>query len=262
MTREEILKNLTNKIDDRTFTHIEHAFPLAKDCPTCQGRGKYTLNFNVYECDCEMQRLLQRHFFAANIGREYHNICLDDFFSGDRDKIVPVVQDYIEHFDDNFYYGVGITFSGPVGTGKTFAMTCVLKELIKQGRKVYMVNFEQLIDSWASRYKDPEAQHILDLAMGAEVLGVDEWRSDKRNEGGFLADGFDRIARHRTSNLLPILGTTNMSRQLEEKEFNKAFSLLSGKNLRVETVGHDVRMKELRKMRFAERDRGDRRPIC
>ena len=262
LTREEIQKNLLNKIDDSTFDHISHYFNLNGGCPTCGGRRKYTLNFETYECDCEMQMLLQRHYLAANIGKEYHNICLDDFFSMDKDKIVPVAREYIEKFEDNFYYGVGITYSGPVGTGKTFAMNCVLKELIKQGRMVYFINFEQLIDAWASRYKDPESERILDLAFKVDVLGVDEWRTDKRNEGGCLAAGFDRIIRHRTSNLLPTFGTTNMTRTLEEQEFYKAFSLLSGKNIRVETVGHDVRMRELRDMRFAERKRGDRRPVC
>ena len=262
--RDELILNLRKrKIDDLTFNRITTLYPVAPECPTCGGHEKYNLDYQTYECDCELQKLLQRHYFVANIGREYHDICLSDFDGSDTDKVVPETRRYIENFENNFHYGLGITFSGPVGTGKTFAMTCVLKELIKQGIDVYFITFEELINVWGKSWQDDAAKAILERRLKtASVLGLDELRTDPRNAGGFLANGLDSVIRHRTSNLLPTLVTTNMKREEELDQFGKVYSLLAAKNIRVETHGHDRRMQEVRNRTFELNNRGERRPIC
>lgn len=263
MERAQIFKNLTGTINDDSYDFIEKSYPVTGKCPTCGGLKKYRLDFETFECDCELQALLQRHYFKANIGREYHDICLKDFDGEDTDRVVPLCQEYLTKFDDNFHYGIGITFSGPVGTGKTFAMSSVLKELVKQGRKVYFVTFEELIDVWGSSWHNEDAKKRLqDKLKRAEVLGIDEVRTDPRNNSGFLANGFDSVIRHRTSNLLPTMITTNMQKQEELSEFFKVYSLLSARNERVETVGHDRRMREIRQRTLTLRNQGERRPVC
>lgn len=264
MDREKLIQNLTSrKLVDADYDRIADSFPLAVKCPTCGGRGKYTLDFEQFDCDCQVQKLLQKHYFAANIGREYHDICLKDFIGEDTEKVVPVVRKYIDTFDDNFHYGLGLTFRGPVGTGKTFAMTSVLKELVKEGRDVYFITFDELIDVWGSSWHDDTAKRLLQEKLKrADVLGLDEVKTDKRNESGFLANGFDAVIRFRTSNLLPTLVTTNMSSKQEQDEFTKVFSLLSARNEVIETTGHDKRMKEIRQRNYELRNRGERRPIC
>lgn len=265
MDNQALLKILTpDKIGDDAFNRIND-FPISpiNSCPTCDGKKYYHLDGKSYECNCEVQRLLQRHYFAANIGREYHDICLKDFIGPNREIVVPVVQEYIDKFSSNFHYGLGITFSGPLGTGKTFAMTCVLKELVKQGRKVYFTTFQELINTWGASYKDDAAKETLERKLkSVDVLGLDELKSDKRNEIGFLASGLDYIVRHRTSNLLPTLLTTNMTPSQEENEFGKAFSLLSARNQRVFLNGNDNRGTEIRERVYHLASEGDRRPIC
>jgi DNA replication protein DnaC len=235
---------------------------LATICPTCGGVGKYNLDQEAYDCDCELQKLLQKHYFAANIGREYHDISLKDFKSEDRDAVVPVVEAYIENFESNSHYGIGITFNGPVGTGKSMAMACILKELVKLGKDVYFSTFEEMIDIWGSSWHAEESKRLLqDKLKSAEVLGIDEVRTDPRNSGGFLANGFDSVARHRTSNLLPTLTTTNMEKEEELNEFFKVYSLLSARNERVSTQGQDQRMREVRRRNFELAQRQERRPV-
>lgn len=258
----EIVRNLTGKIDDVSYDRITRYYPLALTCPTCDGEKSYRLDGKVYECDCELQRLLQRHYFAANIGREYHDICLEHFEGEDRETVVPVVQEYIETFPDNFHYGLGITFSGPWGTGKTFAMNCILKELVKQGRKVYFITFEELITTWGSAYSNDDYKILMERLMSVDVLGLDELKTDPRNRQGFLANGLDVLLRHRTSNLLPTLITTNMTPDQEEEEFGKAYSLLSARNNRVILSGKDQRGGLVRDRNLDLKEKGERRPIC
>jgi DNA replication protein DnaC len=263
MDRDTLMANLNKRIiDDETHDRIRRWFPLATVCPTCHGHGKYNLNFKTYECDCEVQKRLQQHYFSANIGREYHDICLTHFQGPDRAKVVPVVQAYIDNYEDNFHYGLGLTFNGPLGTGKTFAMTCVLKELVKEGEDVYMVTFEELINIWGSSYRDDEAKRLERRLKTTHVLGLDELRTDARNSGGFLSHGLDSVIRHRTANLLPTLVTTNMEPTDELDQFGKVYSLLAAKNRRVETHGHDRRMKEVRDENATLAARSERRPIC
>jgi DNA replication protein DnaC len=265
VNRDELIQNLlSRKIADGDFNRIQDSYPVAALCPTCDGKEQYKLNDKWHDCDCQIQKLLQKHYFQANIGREYHDICADIHFEGpDREDVIPVIEDYLKHYTDNFHYGIGVTFSGPVGTGKTFAMTSILKELIKDGRNCYFVGFDELIDVWGRGWHDDTAKKILqDKLKRVEVLGIDELKTDGRNMRGFLAAGFEAVIRHRTSNLLPTLVTTNMTKIEEMAEFSKAYSLLSIRNLRVEFGGHDRRNKDVRPIVHGHARAGERRPIC
>lgn len=250
------------KSDNATTDRIQEMYPPG-GCPTCDGRKWYRLDFVQHDCDCQYQIMLQKHYFRANIGREYHDICLQHFDGPDSENVVPVVRDYLSKFEDNFHYGLGLTFTGPYGTGKTFAMTCVLKELVKQGRSVYFIPFEQLINVWGDSWHDAQAKFMLEKRLkGVEVLGLDELRTDPRNSSGFLANGLDSVLRYRTANLLPTLVTTNMTSEMEKSEFAKVYSLLAAKNTRVQTNGHDRRMLEVRQRNHELKERGERRPVC
>lgn len=263
MDREAVIKNLTGRIDDPTYDRISKFYPLSPDCPTCHGRKKFVLDFKTYDCDCEIQKLLQRHYFAANIPREYHGLCIEHFQGEDEEVVVPQVENYIETFEDQYAWGAGLTFIGGFGTGKTMAMCAVLKSMVKQGRTVYFITFQELIEIWGSSWHNDDAKRLLSEKLkSVDILGLDELRSDKRNVDGFLADGLDAVVRHRTSNLLPTLVTTNMEEEQEAKEFARAYSLLSARNERVELQGHDQRRQEIMRMVSERKKRGERLPIC
>lgn len=147
MDRDVVVKTLSQMImDDSIYDAVSRRYPREHECPTCNGKGKYNLDYKTYDCDCELQKLLQKHYFKANIGREYHDICLDDFLGVDSDNVLPIAAEYISTYEDNFHYGVGVTCAGGVGTGKTFIVSSILKELVKQGRSAYFISFEELID--------------------------------------------------------------------------------------------------------------------
>lgn len=253
---------LKRKIDDETFDKIKAFYPISDVCPTCDDNKFYFLDEQQYECNCQEQKILQKYYFASNIGREYHDICLKDFIGSDRNVIVPFVEDYLRDFDSKFHYGLGATFSGPVGTGKTFAMTCVLKELIKQGRDVHFITFDDMINTWASAWQDTEVKRQLEEKLkSVDILGLDEVKTDNRSDA-FLASGLEAIVRHRTSNLLPTLITTNMTETDLDSVFTKTASLLSARNTLIELEGKDLRLDEVR-FRIMELDaNGERRPIC
>src|SRR5205085_1349183 len=118
---------------------------------------------------------------AANIGRKFHTLGLKDFTSEDRENVVPIVEDYLENFENNFYLGIGITFSGKIGTGKTMAMNCCIKELLKRGISVYFIPFDDLIVAISGAWSGEEERWLEDKMKSVKVLGIDEWKTDLRN---------------------------------------------------------------------------------
>lgn len=260
MQREQLIKNLLERIDDADHDRMAASFPQTKSCPTCDGEKYYILNGKRFECDCEVQRLLQRNYYASNIPSEYHDLSLDDFFGENRDEIVSIIMEYIERFNDNFHYGLGITFTGSYGTGKTFAMSCILKELTKQGRDTFFVTFDELVMAFGQTWQNGAAKHLTDVLKKTEILGLDELKTDGRNENGFLSDALQNIIRHRTSNMFPTLMTTNLTPEAQEKHFGKAFSLLSAKNELVMLSGKDSR-PQVKKNNKRLAELHERRPI-
>ena len=264
MERQEILRNLARKtLSDQDYEHLTTFFSFSAKCPTCDDTKKYWLDGVEHDCDCQIQKLLQKHYLAANIPSRYHDICLEPHFIGkDRDEVLKVANGYIDNFESNAHYGLGLTFAGSYGTGKTFVMTSILKSLLKRGYSTYFITFDELINVWANYSDDAAKQLLTNRLLSASILGIDELKTDPRNANGFLQNGLDNVIRHRTSNRLPTLITTNMTPTEEEREFPKVFSLLSEANDKVFLTGEDVRGGQVAKTNKQLARLGERRPIC
>lgn len=262
MSRETLIRNLTGKITDSAYDRIANTFPVFEDCPTCDGERSFVLEGKAHTCDCETQRLLQRSYFAANIPREYHDICLEHFFGEDKGEVIPQVQEYLDRFDDNYHYGLGLTFAGPYGTGKSFLMASILKEIVKQGRTAYFITFDEFVQHFGATWNDERSKKLMqDTLKRVEILGLDELKTDERNTNGFLSDALQAIIRHRTSNLLPTIITTNLTPDKQEQHFTKSFSLLSAKNSFIIMSGKDVRPR-VKSISEELIRANERRPIC
>ena len=214
------------------------------------------------KCDCKFQILLQKHYYCANIGRAYHTLCFEHFIGNDANILKTSVQDYLSNWDSNSYFGHGITFNGGLGTGKTFAMSLILKELIKRGHSAYFIGFDELINTFGSSWNNDDAKYLNTKLRSVDILGIDELRTDSRNSNGFLSQVAENIVRHRTVNLLPTLITTNMTPKEEKEVFEKAYSLLSSLNIRIEPQGKDVRGNIVREREFILKQKKERRPVC
>lgn len=256
---------LRKSIPDNELSRIRRIYPknyLGQVCPTCSGREEYRLKGELHECNCNLQKLLQKYYFVANIPKEYHDIGLAHFIGEDQDQISAVIYNYLAHYEQNRHYGLGLTFAGAYGNGKTFSMNIILKSRVQEGDEVYFITFEDLINTWGNAWSNDESQWVMDKLKRCDIVGIDDLRTDGRNSGGFLANGLDALIRHRTSNQLPTLLTTNMTPESIEKEYPRIHSLLGLKNDRVILIGKDVRMKEIRDETRELRDAGERRPIC
>ena len=220
------------------------------------------LNEETYPCDCEFQKLLQKHYFAANIGRAYHTLCFDHFVTEEALTIRSEISDYLGDWKSNRYFGHGITFNGRIGTGKTFAMSLILKELVKQGYRVHFITFDDMVNAFSNAWNSEEAKYLNNKLRSVDILGIDELKTDSRNNSGFLSTLAESVIRHRAVNLLPTLITTNLTPEEEATTFTKAYSLLSALNKRIQTEGADVRGSIVREREHSMKRKNERRPVC
>lgn len=233
-------------------------------CPTCSNKREYVNNGITYKCNCEEQILLQKHFFAANIGSLYHIISYEDLFDEDRlDDLQEFIVEYVNNFDDNLYYGRGITFWGPLGTGKSFAACIVLKELIKRGYDGYFIMFDDLLNLQQRGWDEGDYNDLFYEIRGTQVLVIDELiakpNSTKATE--YLAETLERIIRFRVSNRLPTIITTNLTPEKEREVYPRVSSLLSTSQVRYTLEGEDERQGRVRRTTDKKIKAGERRPI-
>lgn len=260
--KTQIKRNLIDKIDDATFSRLKALYPNIDNCPTCNEGKSYILNGTSYPCDCKFQKLLQKHYYSANIGRAYHTLCFDHFVTDEANEISSHIQKYLKEWENNRYFGHGITFNGRIGTGKTFAMSLILKELIKRGYRVHFITFDDMINAFSNSWNNEEARFLNQKLRSVDILGIDELKTDSRNNSGFLSTVAESVIRHRAVNLLPTLITTNLTPQEEEVTFTKAYSLLSALNQRIQTEGADVRGSIVREREHTMKRKNERRPVC
>lgn len=231
-------------------------------CPTCRDQKTYHLDGVDYKCNCREQKKLQRLYFASNIGSLYHTLSFDDFFEG-QEALRGQIEDYLDDLEDNLYYGRGITFDGPLGTGKSFAAALILKESIKRGHNGYFISFDDLLNLQSQGWKEVQFNEEFYLVRNTPLLVLDELF--KAPEGtpkdALLSDTLERIVRYRVSNCLPTIITTNLKPDQETQAYPRVASLLATSQVRFTIEGSDKRKNEVRTLTNARIKRGDRKPI-
>lgn len=219
-------------------------------CPVCLSTGKFVYDGKEYECpDDDYGHIALRKaklYWLHNIPLEYQQLVWDEwlFNTGDEDTWEHC-NEYVRLYERYSLNGVGMSFySKGLGTGKTWAATAVLKELVKRGVDGWFAPFYQV----ASYYQldDPEERKFkLDRVQNAALLVLDEIRkpiSVRQKE--FLAEQLENLIRPRSADNLPTIITTNLTPEEIEDLYPRAFSLLMQKNVTLELTGTDARLSD------------------
>lgn len=218
-----------------------------RQCPTCllteveiDGNthgwvnGTYRYRSREYECDCQTQMDLRRHYMLANIGDQYMRLDWKDFRGSDAAKVA--VADFLLNWPYWKLNGMGLEFSSPnLGVGKTFAATYVGKELIKRGETVYFCPFRSVVRTLSEKADDSRLRESTVLILDEVGLGTTHAMND------LYEFQFEEIIRHRTNFNLVTIITTNILPSGLRSEYPRAYSLLEAKQIRVEMNGDDAR---------------------
>lgn len=234
------LRNLSDEEFEEAEALAKQGTPL-NECPTCGAKriqvepnvygwenGTYKLYGETYDCDCQYQMKLRRHYLAANIGDQYQRLNWDDY---DVPEVRADVDFYLRHYEGCKRQGIGMTFSGGLGTGKTFAATHIGRCLVKRNERVYFTPFLNVISS----YQKQNADQLERRMKQTGVLILDELLPpDPGPQQLLFSRRFEELIRHRTNFNLPTIITTNLKKDELLDHYPRTYSLLAAKQIEVE----------------------------
>ena len=196
--------------------------------PMMQEKLKY-----IPDCDCldkeaekELEKLEKERVRQCNLNRikKYKDISIIDqkfetstFEKSDMmDKHMQVSKKFAENFVKKGSAPTGIMFFGSVGTGKTYASSCIANYLMDNLKTVLVMNLSRYINKlqreWAEAEKD-----VMSYVETCDLLVVDDFGVEKASEF-VIEKTFGLIdTRYRTKK--PMIITTNLNMQDIEIKF-------------------------------------------
>ena len=239
---------LTKSLSDAERDWVYQRWPELKNfCPTCKVRfddddtpRQYRWKGQEHVCNCPEQTQLAKHYTLAGIGRVYQRLSWDDFTGED------IVLREVEHYLTNKLAegGLGIIFSGDLGTGKTMIANLILKEMVRRGMTCYATTFAQTVESFTSTWGNREQkQWFADRFMYSQVLLLDDLGREVRLSNNLPQTTFDMILRTRVQDGRPTLLTTNIAPQdLDIAGYGGGvLSMLKGHSVVISMPGKDFR---------------------
>lgn len=138
---------------------------------------------------------------------------------GGQAAVTKTCRRYVEKWDDMLKNGIGILFYGPVGTGKTFAASCICNELLQQRVPVCATSFSRIMNKLQSTF---EKQDVLDKLGRFSLLVLDDLGSERNTS--FASEQIFSVVDSRYRSKRPVIITTNLTLAEIEKPQDLAYS--------------------------------------
>jgi DNA replication protein DnaC len=220
-------------------------------CPKCKDTGF----IDGKPCEClkaEVVRLLYSRSELKEI-LERENFDTFDYIDPDTgisaaeniDAVVDHCHYFINNFDKTFD---NLLFYGRAGTGKTFLINCIAKELIEKSYSVIYLSAVQLFDLLADySFKRSNTtiyrQISFDELLRCDLLIIDDLGTEMSNSftESSLFDCLNERLIHQKSTII----STNFSLQeLQQKYEERIFSRTAGNYTPLKIFGDDIRIKK------------------
>lgn len=216
----------------------------------------YRYKGEEHVCDCAWQDELRRRYILADIPRQYWTYGTEDFY-GDHVAMEVAIR-YLANWDNYRETGLGVEFhSLTMGTGKTFLLTYLARQLIQRGEDVLFTPFRSIM----GLYKG-DNQAIQDRLLYCTVLALDEVGTALSGpQGEYFAMEFENLIRNRIDSNRVTLMTTNLTPHQLDQHYPRTYSLLSVKQQRHAIDGIDVRRAGQQDIDRDLAEAGEVRPI-
>ena len=127
----------------------------------------------------------------------------------DNERVYGNCIKYVRHFPQMFEENQGLLFTGPVGTGKSYAAACIANALMENLRTVVMTSFIKILQQ-ISTFNNDEQSIIEDL-MVPDLLILDDLGAERSTD--FALEKVYNIIDSRYRARKPIILTTNLTVQ-------------------------------------------------
>ncbi len=254
-----------NFLSDKDAARLYVAHPEMKRspddwCPTCLGRKTYRWKNEDHDCDCALQLQLIKHYDFAGIGDHYARLSMDDFKSDPAGR--EWVEKYLHFHEQMVHKGLGLLFHGDYGTGKTFLVMMLMKELVKLGYSCFATTFTGLVEAYTAGWNSAEDKKYFHERMkGSQILFIDDLGKEFKTKNNLAESTLDDVIRSRIQAARPTHVTTNMAPEEMRKGYGGAvFSLLHEVSIAHEVKGDDQRPNVIQR-HLDEVIRDETRPV-
>ena len=229
------------------------------DCPICKDTGFV----NGQPCEClqkevikslytteELNDILQKENFSTFNFDLYSNNFVDEVTGVTALDNIKDVVTFCKEFVDNFdnIDNNSILFYGRAGSGKTFLINCIAKELIEKSYSVIYLSAVQLFDlladySFRRENNSVYRQISINELEGCDLLIIDDLGTEMSNSftDSALFDCLNERLIHQKSTII----STNFSLQeLHQKYEERIFSRTAGNYTPLKIFGDDIRIKK------------------
>lgn len=123
---------------------------------------------------------------------------------------IQVAKKYAEFWDEMRQKNRGLLFSGPVGTGKSFAAGCIANELLERTFpvEVRMTNLPTILNRITGCSGEDRLKY-LDRLWKAELLILDDFGVERGTD--FVKEQIFNLIDQRSRSMKPLIVTTNLS---------------------------------------------------
>lgn len=197
-------------------------------CSICFDRGIIVQDDVAYPCSCMQQKKMENQFRHARMARGLINCRFENFrqeyyrslnsqdrtFLENAKKAFKAAQEFVQRCLQE-PHGLGILFTGPVGSGKTFLAASIANALMEKDKQVLFLVVPDLLDELRATYKS-EANEIdlLDTAREIPILILDDLGAHNYTE--WTRNRIYSIINFRLNEELPTVITSNLP--LEDME--------------------------------------------
>ncbi|MDR3601172.1 MAG: ATP-binding protein [Desulfosporosinus sp.] len=240
--KSNVLASKTLNADLKTTPYTDPGLPIANQnyettdqlnpaatfkCPICQDRGILLEGDVAHPCSCMLMKKMENQFRHARISRVLKNCRLEkfrfDYYAPEMlDKphcegaarALNAAKSFVEECQQN-PHGLGILFTGPVGSGKTYLAASIANELMEAQLQVLFLVVPDLLDELRASYKsEVNEMDLLDTARTIPILILDDLGAHNYTE--WTRNRLYSIINYRMNELLPTVITSNLS--LDEME--------------------------------------------
>jgi DNA replication protein DnaC len=219
-------KVLTNFVNDKKDQHFNPIVVKVKDqvCPICDDRGIVLRGDVAIPCSCMEQKRIENNFKYARLSRDLINCRFENFnleyyslSSANADehynnaqKALKASQEFTDNVIDN-PHEVGLLFTGPVGSGKSFLAASIANVLIEKQCRILFLIVPDLLDELRATYsnkKETTEFDLLDIARTVPILILDDLGAHNYTE--WSRNRIYSILNYRMNEQLPTIITTNL----------------------------------------------------
>lgn len=261
--KDSLRQDIANISEQKKVALLANGYPAdyLDDIYTCS-QCKDTGFIDGKPCEClksEIVRLLySRSELKEILERENfdtfdYDLYSDDFIDPDTgmtaseniDGVVDHCHYFINNFDKTFD---NLLFYGKAGTGKTFLINCIAKELIEKSYSVIYLSAVQLFDlladySFRRNNSSVYRQISMDELLRCDLLIIDDLGTEMSNAftESSLFDCLNERLIHQKST---IISTNFTLEDLQKKYEERIFSRTAGNYTPLKIFGDDIRIKK------------------